>query len=178
MMDLKGDRVSIRPFTAADAQAYLVLAQDPLVAGPAGMRPIANLEEAKSHVLKNQTTEFALVVQGAVVGELGIYPRTADAAAPEAHTREIGYALAQAYWGQGLMREALLLVIRELFTQQMTALWAATFPDNQRSIALLARLGFQYRFTVPLPASLQPAGPRSEAYFELVNPTLVLDDVD
>ncbi|MCI1894726.1 MAG: GNAT family N-acetyltransferase [Lactobacillus sp.] len=177
-MHLKGDRVLIRPFTAADAPAYLALAQDPLVAGPAGMRPIANLEEAKAHVLKNQTTEFALVVNGEVVGEVGIYPRTADAAAPEARTREIGYALAQSYWGQGLMREALRLVIRELFTQRMTALWAATFPDNQRSIALLARLGFEYRFTVPLPAGLHSDGPQSEAYFELVNHILALEDVD
>ncbi len=110
-----------------------------------------------------------MVLNGQLIGEVGIYPRTQDPDDPVASTRELGYALGQEYWGQGLMTEALRLVVKDLFAQGITALWAGVFPDNRRSIAVLARLGFEYRFTAPLPAVLAHGENRAEAYFELSN---------
>jgi ribosomal-protein-alanine N-acetyltransferase len=62
-----------------------------------------------------------------------------------AHQRaEIGYDLAQAFWRQGLMREALHAVIRFGF-QRMAfhRIGALVHPENQASLRLLATLGFQ-----------------------------------
>jgi [ribosomal protein S5]-alanine N-acetyltransferase len=56
----------------------------------------------------------------------------------------MGYALDQACQGQGLMHEALVAVIAEAFAPgiNLHRIQAGVRPENQRSLALLARLGF------------------------------------
>jgi ribosomal-protein-alanine N-acetyltransferase len=56
---------------------------------------------------------------------------------------EVGYDLAPAYWGQGLMREALTSVFRYGFeTMELNRIEAFVHPENARSLRLLLRLGF------------------------------------
>lgn len=56
---------------------------------------------------------------------------------------DIGYDLLPAYWGQGLMREALSKVIQYAFDDTaLHRLQAMVHPENVRSQALLERLGF------------------------------------
>ncbi len=56
---------------------------------------------------------------------------------------EIGYWLGQPHAGQGYMTEAVELLLPHAFeTLQLRRLEAACLPDNARSKALLARLGF------------------------------------
>ncbi len=56
---------------------------------------------------------------------------------------EIGYVLARACWGQGLMREALTATCREAFTQLgIRRIEAEVNPDNAASNKLLGSLGF------------------------------------
>ncbi len=57
---------------------------------------------------------------------------------------EIGYDLARAYWGHGIMREALQAVITYSFTQlDLNRIQAYVLAENARSIGLLRRLHFQ-----------------------------------
>jgi [ribosomal protein S5]-alanine N-acetyltransferase len=57
---------------------------------------------------------------------------------------ELGYALGRAHWGQGLMGEALPLVLQYAFgTLGLRRLEADVDPRNENSIRSLARLGFQ-----------------------------------
>ena len=57
---------------------------------------------------------------------------------------EIGYDLAQAFWGQGLMREALAAVLRHGFEAMgLNRIEAFVHPQNTRSVRLLQRMGFQ-----------------------------------
>ena len=168
-MKLKGKRVAIRPMRETDAPVYLALTQDPAVARPAGMSRLPDLEAAKRHLENVRATEFAVTIQDRMIGEVGIYPRSQDPDDPEASSRELGYALSRQYWGQGLITEALTLVLKELFAHGVTAVWAGAFPDNRRSIAVLARLGFEYRFTAPLSQGLSNGANQAEAYFERLN---------
>jgi [ribosomal protein S5]-alanine N-acetyltransferase len=56
----------------------------------------------------------------------------------------LGYQIAQAYEGQGLMREALEAAIRHMFMEQKLHRIAANYrPENARSGRLLTRLGFR-----------------------------------
>jgi ribosomal-protein-alanine N-acetyltransferase len=56
---------------------------------------------------------------------------------------EIGYDLGKAYWGQGLMQEALQAVIRFGFAaMHLQRIAAGVHPENGRSIGLLRKLGF------------------------------------
>ncbi|MFD1440351.1 GNAT family N-acetyltransferase [Lacticaseibacillus hegangensis] len=173
-MELKGKRVSIRSMQPSDAAAYLALTQDPAVAVPAGMSELADLHAAEQHLASTRDTEFAVTRDGQLIGEVGVYPRTQDPDDPAWTTRELGYALNQRDWGHGLMKEALTLVLDELFARDITAVWAGVYPDNRRSIALLAHLGFEYRFTAALPAGLAQGG-SAEAYFERVNENYFTD---
>ncbi|WP_127958394.1 ribosomal protein S5-alanine N-acetyltransferase [Serratia microhaemolytica] len=60
------------------------------------------------------------------------------------HACHLGYSLAEQKQGQGLMHEALQAAIRYMQRQQrMHRIMAGYMPHNQRSGALLARLGFE-----------------------------------
>lgn len=57
---------------------------------------------------------------------------------------ELGYALARAYWGRGLMREALAALLGCAFgPMALRRLEAEVDPENAASNALLLRLGFR-----------------------------------
>lgn len=57
---------------------------------------------------------------------------------------EIGFDLSEAYWGQGLMTEAVVPVIQVGFEQMGLQMIEATVdPANERSKAMLERLEFQ-----------------------------------
>lgn len=61
------------------------------------------------------------------------------------HNALLGYALDQHAQGQGLMHEALAASIEEMFSPRVNLhrLQAAYRPENQRSAAVLRRLGFR-----------------------------------
>jgi ribosomal-protein-alanine N-acetyltransferase len=63
----------------------------------------------------------------------------------KSHRRaEIGYDLEKASWNQGLMREALQTVIDFGFEEMaLNRIGAMVHPENEASLGLLARLGFQ-----------------------------------
>jgi ribosomal-protein-alanine N-acetyltransferase len=57
---------------------------------------------------------------------------------------EIGFDLSEAYWGQGLMTEAVVPVLQVGFEQMGLQMIEATVdPANGRSKEMLNRLGFQ-----------------------------------
>jgi ribosomal-protein-alanine N-acetyltransferase len=57
---------------------------------------------------------------------------------------DVGYALGRAHWGQGLMGEALSLLLRFAFEElSLRRLEADVDPGNAASIRSLERLGFQ-----------------------------------
>lgn len=59
------------------------------------------------------------------------------------HRADVGYDLLPAYWGQGLMREALTAVLRHGFqVMELHRIQAMVDPRNNRSQRLLERLGF------------------------------------
>lgn len=60
-----------------------------------------------------------------------------------AYRAEIGYELGKTFWGQGFMREALLLLFKFGFgTMGLNRIEALLFPQNTASIKLLTGLGF------------------------------------
>jgi ribosomal-protein-alanine N-acetyltransferase len=61
------------------------------------------------------------------------------------HSCVLGYALDKRYQGQGLMHEALSAAIDEMFSPRVNLhrIQAAYRPENKRSAAVLARLGFR-----------------------------------
>lgn len=166
-MHLSGKRIVIRDFTLADAPAYLNYASDSRVFQAAGMQPPHNLSDAQAAITRMQTqrSDFAITLDGQLIGNIGAYQPTPDPDDPDSFTRELGYALAPEFWGQGLMAEALELLCDFLWLAGVTEIWAAVYPDNARSINLLTAHRFVYQYQVPIPMGLRRDGQVVEAYY-------------
>ena len=77
--------------------------------------------------------DYFIEFKGRVVGKLGCW-----------EPPKIGYALAKAYWGQGIAAEALQAFIAHMrAAKACDHLFADVDPRNDRSIHLLTKFGFQ-----------------------------------
>ena len=76
---------------------------------------------------------------GSIVGSCGFYKWEKDP-----HRKaEMGYDLAPAYWGRGIMREALQAIIQYGFDEMnLNRITVLVISYNDRSLRLVDRLGF------------------------------------
>ena len=145
---LTTDRLTLRPWRESDLNDFYEYASVDGVGQMAGWNPHRNVEESKmilSHFIEGKHV-FALEHQGKVIGSLGI-EEYSEKNYPELDAlqgREIGYVLSKAYWGQGLMPEAVRAVIRWLFAQQLDFLMVGHFDWNRQSQRVVEKCGFRY----------------------------------
>ncbi|MFA6275705.1 MAG: GNAT family protein [Pedobacter sp.] len=82
---------------------------------------------------------FAIVVNGEVAGSIGVHPQT-DFYCKNA---EMGYWIAEEFWGQGIVPEAVKLMVNYGFkTFDITRIYARTFDTNFKSQRVLEKVGF------------------------------------
>lgn len=81
-----------------------------------------------------------------VIGSLGLHyraekhPQCADK-----RFKEIGYVLSKAYWGNGLMPEAVLALIAYCFNElKLDLVTCCHFEDNSQSKRVIEKCGFSY----------------------------------
>jgi ribosomal-protein-alanine N-acetyltransferase len=147
--ELHTDRLLLRQSLSADADAMFAIFSDDVVMHYYGLVPHTSIAEAHELITAQQhwftaghAIRWAIVDRqnGTYYGSCGFH--NFDAAPTRA---ELGYELCQAYWGCGLMREALLPVLRYAFaTLRLNRVEAVVDEDNERSKTLLRRLGFRY----------------------------------
>ena len=148
MKTLETKRLILRPWRAGDLNDFHEYCTDPEVGPNAGWKPHESLEESReilARFLKDEG-ECAVVLRenGKVIGSLGLF---ADKLGHEGlgAGREIGYVLSHAYWGQGLMPEAVQGVIRFVFEEEkFDYLSVAHFPFNARSKRVIEKCGFRF----------------------------------
>lgn len=88
---------------------------------------------------QDPTLVFAISVDGEAVGSIGIFPQS-DIHAKNA---EMGYWLAEEYWGHGIMAEAIRQMVEYGFdTFDITRIFARPFGTNARSQRVLEKAGF------------------------------------
>jgi len=149
---LQTERLVLRPFCASDLQDLYDYASVAGVGEKAGWKHHESLEESKRilDMFIEEKKTFALVSKetGCVIGSLGIEEGGHLANQGELKNRlvrEIGYVLAQPYWGQGLMKEAVDKVIEYCFTRTpIDTLLCSHFIDNHRSQRVIEKCGFHY----------------------------------
>ena len=102
---------------------------------------LKKLREITKARLENKSVNWGLrqKTTGEMIGDLGIWRLD------NKHFRgEIGYSMHPDFYGKGLMTEALNRVLDYAFQDaKFHSLEANTHPDNERSIALLKRVGFK-----------------------------------
>ena len=135
------------PYTKHDARAYIRSVRD-----------------------RSPETTFAIAVDDEAVGSIGFVLRT-DV---ERVSAEIGYWLAEPFWGRGITSEALAALTRyAIDTHRLTRIYALPFAWNLASCRVLEKAGYvlearlrrsaikdgqitdqmQYAFIPPLPAT-------------------------
>ena len=83
---------------------------------------------------------FAIVVNGEVAGSIGVHPQ-ADFYCKNA---EMGYWIAEDYWGLGIVPSAIKLMLNYGFsTFDITRIYARTFDTNIKSQRVLEKTGFK-----------------------------------
>lgn len=94
---------------------------------------------------ENETFAFAITVDNKVVGSIGVFRQG------NIHrlTAELGYYIAEEYWGRGIMTEAVRLICEYVFDKSdIIRIYAEPFAYNIASCRVLEKVGFQYEGTL------------------------------
>ncbi|MDE5613235.1 MAG: GNAT family N-acetyltransferase [Treponemataceae bacterium] len=111
------------PYTERDAAYYInAMAEDP-----------------------HKNLVFAVCYDGNVVGNVGAFRQENI----HCRTAELGYYVAEAYWGRGIATEAVRLLCAHVFgSTDILRIFAEPFADNAASCRVLEKVGFQYEGTM------------------------------
>ena len=94
---------------------------------------------------ENEVFAFAVTVDGSAVGSIGVFRRENI----HRQTAELGYYLAEEYWGKGIMTEAVTQVCKYVFEKSdVIRIYAEPFAYNAPSCRVLEKAGFQYEGTL------------------------------
>lgn len=146
---LRTERLLLRPWRQEDLLDFFEYASVEGVGQMAGWLPHKSVEESQrilNSFISHKKT-FALEYEGKVIGSLGIeeYQEAHFPELAEKKCRELGFVLSKAYWGRGLMTEAVRETIRWLFTDVgLDAIVCAHRLDNTRSAAVQRKCGFRF----------------------------------
>ena len=128
------------------------------------------LRDAKAFIHSSATVRphvsFAIVVHAEAVGGIGLSPGSDI----ERFSAEIGYWLAEPFWGRGIAVEALELVTAYAFDEcNLLRLFALPFADNDRSTRVLEKAGFA-REGLLRASAVKYGEPRDQALYACINP--------
>jgi len=93
---------------------------------------------------KDSQYAFAITFDGKVIGSIGVFRKE------NVHrfTAELGYYIAENYWGKGIMTEAVRQMCAYVFENtDIMRIFAEPFAFNQASCRVLEKAGFQYEGT-------------------------------
>ena len=94
---------------------------------------------------ESETFAFAITVDNMVIGSIGIF-RQGNI---HSQTAELGYYIAEEYWGKGIMTEAVKQICEYVFANSdIIRIYAEPFAYNIASCRVLEKVGFQYEGTL------------------------------
>lgn len=167
---LKTQRLVLRPFGDNDLQDFFEYASQEGVGESAGWLHHQNINVTKE-VLRDfiaSKRQLAIVLDGKVIGSMGlekyspiIYPTLNMKRAVE-----LGFVLSKDYWHQGLMTEAMGVVINYLFKEiKLDMICVSHFEDNYRCEGLVKKYSFS-----PYGRGIYPDTDRMACFYILKNP--------
>jgi RimJ/RimL family protein N-acetyltransferase len=155
MMVLETSRLRLRRLSVDDADFILKLLNEPSFIQNIGDRGVRTIEDARAYVLNGPVASyekhgFGLWMveakqSGARIGICGLLKREV------LEDVDIGYALLPEFWSRGYALEsasAVLSYAREALG--LKRVLAVVSPDNQSSIRLLEKIGFEFEKMVSL----------------------------
>ena len=138
--------IKLKQWEMHDAEALLKYAGNPKITAMMsdGFANLATPEGAEKFIAfansGSNKIYRAIELNGAVIGGIGVSVQT-DIYRKNA---ELGYWLAEPFWGKGIIREAIQIMISEAFEQlDITRIFARPFHTNKASHRVLEKAGFR-----------------------------------
>ena len=156
---LKTQRLILRKWTESDAESLFEYAKNPEVGPIAGWPPHKSVEESKG-IIKNVLNGaecYALCEKekNIAIGSVELKLNGHTDMTERDDECELGYWLAQPFWGRGYMPEAAGELLRRAFEELgMTTVWCGYYDGNQKSKRVQEKLGFVFHHTcdeLPVP---------------------------
>ena len=150
---LETERLTLRPWTEADAPALYRWARDPEVGPRAGWEPHGSVEES-ARIIREvlaMPESYAIVVrdrepEDEPVGAIGLKFGATSDVARDASEAELGYWLARPLWGRGYMPEAARALLAHAFDDlRLEVVWAKHYEGNLQSRRVMKKLGLSER---------------------------------
>lgn len=137
-------RISLRPFKLSDVDDVLKWASNDKVTRYLTWNSITSKEEALAHlehVAIPHPWRRSICLDDHSIGYISIRPESGD----DRCRAHVGYALAEEYWGQGIMTMALKLAVSKVFEDigDLVRLEALVEVENKGSQRVLEKVGFQ-----------------------------------
>ena len=90
---------------------------------------------------KNSQCAFAIICDGKVIGSIGVFRKDNV----HRQTGELGYYIAEPYWGKGITTEAVRQIRDYVFENtDIVRIFAEPFAHNEASCRVLEKAGFQF----------------------------------
>ena len=94
---------------------------------------------------ENDTFAFAITLDDKAIGSIGVFRQQNI----HRQTAEMGYYIAEEYWGKGIMTEAVKQICEYVFEHSdIIRIYAEPFSCNMGSCRVLEKAGFQYEGTL------------------------------
>ena len=137
---IETERLVLRRMLGYDAPALHTMLSDPETMRYWSTPPHATLAETEAWVAdglaameRGDGQDFVVLQDSQVIGRVAFWMGN-----------EIGFLFSRAVWGKGYAQEAMIAVLRYGFAQLgFTSVRADVDPNNERSLKLLERVGFQ-----------------------------------
>ena len=142
-MEIRTNRLIIKPFSEADAEYALDLLTDNRINRTYMLPDFAKREDALPlfRRLMNLSRDKSRFVRG--IYRDGVLIGFLNDVEIQDHTMELGYVISPAHWGQGYMTEALRAVLSHLFVMGYAEVITGAFESNQASIRVMENSGMK-----------------------------------
>ena len=152
-VEIQTERLVLRPWRESEAEVMFRWASNPAIGPIAGWPVHRSVEESREIIrtLFSAPETYAIVLRstGEPIGSVAI--KSGAGVSPslrESSGAELGYWLAEPYWGKGLMSEAVRAVIERAFeVLGYEQLWCGHYEGNVRSQRVMTGCGFTYHHT-------------------------------
>ncbi|MBR2137494.1 MAG: GNAT family N-acetyltransferase [Alphaproteobacteria bacterium] len=149
---LETKRLILRPWQAEDAEDLYRYAKNPLIGPAAGWKPHFSVNNSRQIILDylSVAETYAVVLKNVQhpVGSISLKNGKQSTLVKAADEAEIGYWIAQPFWGQGLMSEAVEKIMQHAFADlKFQKLWGGYYDGNDRSRRVLQKCGMVYEYS-------------------------------
>ena len=150
-MVLETERLILRRWEDSDAEDMYKYASDPDVGPIAGWPPHQSVEESLDVIrnVLNGAEAYALCLKedGKAIGAIELKLNGHNDLSDRDDECELGYWIGKAFWGQGLMPEAAMEMLRHAFEDcGMQKVWVGYYEGNTRSKRVQEKCRFRYQW--------------------------------